>query len=166
MAGAKGKFEYWLTEDGLLLLRKWKRDGLTDEQIAHKCDIRRETLYAWKRQHPHISNALTRGREIVDTEVENSLLKKCHGYTVDLKKTFKVKRVEFDPDTGRKISEYEELVVGYDQAHIPADTPAQKFWLINRAKDKWREKQEPENTEINEQLERVDELLGGVDSAI
>ena len=32
---AKGKYEYWLTDDGLLLLAAWARDGLTDEQIAN-----------------------------------------------------------------------------------------------------------------------------------
>ena len=31
---AKGKYEYWLTKEGLMLLEGWARDGLTDEQIA------------------------------------------------------------------------------------------------------------------------------------
>lgn len=33
---ARGKFEYWLTEDGLTLLRGYARRGLNDEQIAAK----------------------------------------------------------------------------------------------------------------------------------
>lgn len=33
---ARGKFEYWLTEDGLTLLKGWARDGLTDEDLAAK----------------------------------------------------------------------------------------------------------------------------------
>ena len=28
---AKGKYAEWITEDGLLLLEGWARDGLTDE---------------------------------------------------------------------------------------------------------------------------------------
>lgn len=31
---AKGKYEQWLTEEGLLQLEAWARNGLTDEQIA------------------------------------------------------------------------------------------------------------------------------------
>ena len=31
---AKGKYEHWLTEEGLLQLEAWARNGLTDEQIA------------------------------------------------------------------------------------------------------------------------------------
>ena len=36
---ARGKFEYWLTEDGLTLLEGWARDGLTDAQLAEKMNI-------------------------------------------------------------------------------------------------------------------------------
>ena len=33
---AKGKYEKWLTEQGLALLAGWARDGYTDEQINKK----------------------------------------------------------------------------------------------------------------------------------
>ena len=42
---AKGKYEYWLTNEGLILLEGWARDGLTDEQIAHNMGITSKTLY-------------------------------------------------------------------------------------------------------------------------
>lgn len=45
---AKGKYEYWLTKEGLMLLEGWARDGLTDEQIANNCGITASTLYDWK----------------------------------------------------------------------------------------------------------------------
>ena len=35
------------------------------------------TLYAWKKEHKEISEALKKGKEIVDYEVENALLKKA-----------------------------------------------------------------------------------------
>ena len=41
---AKGKYEYWLTEEGLLLLEGWARDGLTDEQIAQNMGIAYSTF--------------------------------------------------------------------------------------------------------------------------
>ena len=72
---ARGKFEYWLTEDGLTLLEGWARDGLTDEQLAEKMSIGIRTLYDWKIRYPQISQALKKGKEIVDFEVENALLK-------------------------------------------------------------------------------------------
>ena len=48
---AKGKYEYWLTPEGLLKLEGWARDGLTDEQIAHNMGINIATLYRWKEKY-------------------------------------------------------------------------------------------------------------------
>lgn len=72
---AKGKYEEWLTVEGLILLEGWARDGLTDEQIAKNIGIKRPTLYEWKKKHPDISDALKKGKAIIDYEVENALLK-------------------------------------------------------------------------------------------
>lgn len=151
---AKGKFEYWLTEDGLMLIEAMARDGLSDEQIAKRCGVTATTLYEWKKRFPEISEALRRGKEIVDIEVENALYKKCIGYNVPVTKHFKLKEIQYDESTGKKISEVEELVEVEETMHIPADTTAQKFWLANRRPDKWREKQQVDvnadvDTDIN-----------------
>lgn len=74
---ARGKFEYWLTKDGLTLLEGWARDGLTDEQIAHNVGITATTLYEWKKRFSKISEALKKGKEVVDYDVENALLNKA-----------------------------------------------------------------------------------------
>lgn len=74
---AKGKYEYWISEDGLILIEGWARDGLTDEQIAHNIGIRRETLWNWRKQYPNIDNALKKTKEVVDRQVENALFKKA-----------------------------------------------------------------------------------------
>lgn len=76
---AKGKYERWLEPDGLTLLEGWARDGLTDEQIAHNCGITATTLYDWKNRFTEISEALKRGKEVVDYQVENALLNKALG---------------------------------------------------------------------------------------
>ena len=78
---AKGKYEYWLTPEGLLKLEGWARDGLTDEQIAQNIGISRSTLNAWKERYSDISDTLKKGKEVVDRKVENALLKRALGYT-------------------------------------------------------------------------------------
>ena len=78
---AKGKYEYWLTPEGLLKLEGWARDGLTDEQIAENMGISRSTLNAWKDKYSDISDTLKKGKEVVDRQVENALLKRALGYT-------------------------------------------------------------------------------------
>lgn len=74
---AKGKYEYWISEDGLILIEGWVRDGLTDEQIAHNIGIRRSTLSEWKKTFPDIADALKKTKEVVDRQVENALFKKA-----------------------------------------------------------------------------------------
>ena len=71
---AKGKYQYWLTPEGLTLLEGWARDGLTDEQMAQRMDITAKTLYEWKKQYGKICEALKKGKEVVDYQVENALL--------------------------------------------------------------------------------------------
>lgn len=76
---AKGKYQRWLEPDGLLLLEGWARDGLTDEQLAEKMGCGVRTLYDWKERFQQISQALKKGKEVVDYEVENALLHNALG---------------------------------------------------------------------------------------
>lgn len=69
------KYQEWLTEEGLLQLEAWARDGLTEEQIAHNMGVATKTLFNWKNAHLPILHALKKGKEVVDIQVENALLK-------------------------------------------------------------------------------------------
>ena len=123
---AKPKWEKWTKETGLILLEGWARDGLTDEQIAHNMGINVSTLYVYKNEHKEISEALKKGKEVVDRMVENALLKRALGYT------YEETRVEIMPDGSKKGIQTTKTVL--------PDTTAQIFWLKNRRADIWRNK--------------------------
>lgn len=137
---AKGKYEYWLTEEGLILLQAWARDGLTDDQIAENIGICRDTLYDWKKRFSDISDALKKGKEVVDIQVENALLQKALGITKIIKKPIKVKEVIYD--NGKRVRETESIEYADEEVYIPPDTTAQIFWLKNRKPDAWRDKRD------------------------
>ena len=124
----KGKYVEWLTPNGLLKLESWARDGLIDEQIAKNIGISRSTLNEWKNKYSVISDALKKGKEIVDIQVENALFKRAIGYT------FEEVKIEESAKDGRKITKTVKEVV--------PDTTAQIFWLKNRRPSKWRDRQE------------------------
>ena len=69
------KINEWLEPDKLILLEGWARDGLTYEQIANNIGIDVTTLREWRKKESTISTSLKKGREVVDFEVENALLK-------------------------------------------------------------------------------------------
>ena len=115
---AKGKYEYWLTEEGLIKLEGWARDGLTDKQIAQNAGITESTLYEWKNKYPEISESLKRGKEVVDYQVENALLKKALGYkTTEMRLTKDGDLVEVEKEVPGDVESTEDAVVKeYDHA--------------------------------------------------
>lgn len=74
---AKGLYQKWLEDDNLVLLQGWKRNGLTDEQIAHNMGISVFTLNTWKRKYKQIRQALKVSREVANFVVENKLFQKA-----------------------------------------------------------------------------------------
>lgn len=123
---AKGKYHEWIEGDGLIKLEAWARDGLTDEQIASNIGVNRGTLYTWMNQYPIIRNALKRGKEVVDIQVENALLRRALGTTIEEVVT----EVDSNGKKHKKVTTKE----------VPPDTTAQIYWLKNRRRDKWKDK--------------------------
>lgn len=143
---AKGKYQKWLEQDNLILLESWARNGLTDEQIASNMGINVATLYVWKNKYDEISESLKRGKEVVDTLVENAMLKRALGY------------------------EYEEISEKYEDGvmterkvtkkQVVPDTTAQIFWLKNRKASTWRDRAQIDS---EKEFEKVDRLIESID---
>lgn len=142
---AKGKYKEWLEPEGLLKIEGWARDGLTDEQIAQNIGIGTTTLYRWKESFWEIRESLKKGKEVVDRQVENALLKRALGYRYD----------EITTENGVETKRITKEVV--------PDTTAQIFWLKNRKPEVWRDKQNiVDNEDALEKLDEVLKEIGGV----
>lgn len=74
---AKSQREEWVKPDKLMLIQGWKRNGLTDEQIAKNIGISPRTFERWKSKERQIRQVLKANKEIVNFQVENKLLKKA-----------------------------------------------------------------------------------------
>ncbi len=72
-----------------------------------------------------------------EQKVEQSLYKACTGYTTQVVKHYKVKKIEYDEVTGKKVREEEQLVPAVDEVYVPANISAQKFYLVNRLPERW-----------------------------
>ena len=155
------KYEKWLTREGLVRIQGWARDGLIMKQIARNMGIGLSTLKEWRTKFPELEKTLEQGKDSADREVENALYKSAIGYTLRIQKPVKVKTVDYDPETGKKIREAEKWVAVEEEIHIPPQVTAQIFWLKNRKPDQWREKNDLTLTPTNGVLESLLELTKG-----
>ena len=71
---ARSKYDTHV-KDKLILVQGWARDGLTHEQIAKNLGVGKDAFYTYIKKYPEFSEALKKGREVVDYEVENALYK-------------------------------------------------------------------------------------------
>lgn len=112
---AKGKYQEWLTDEGLIQIEGWARDGLTDKQIAYNIGITEQTLNNWKNSYPSFFESLKKGKEVVDRQVENALLKRALGY-------------EYTEDTYELIAD-----TGQKKRHDDAQDLTEEQWEVSLA---------------------------------
>lgn len=134
---AKSKWDR--VKEKLILVEGWARDGLTDVQIANNLGISKTTFYKFKNEHPELSELLKKGKEDIDYQVENALLKRALGYKYD-EITY-----EYGKETKRVTKQ------------VAPDTTAQIYWLKNRRPSKWKDK--IIDNEDNEAINNAKEIL-------
>ena len=126
------KYTEWITEEGLLKIEGWARDGLTDKQIAENIGVAYSTFRDWIKRFPALSAPLKRGKEVIDRQVENALLKRALGYEY--------------VETTKELTDLGLTVTKQVTKQVSPDTTAQIFWLKNRKPKEWRDKKETEVT--------------------
>jgi transposase-like protein len=106
--------------------------GATDAELADFFNVNEDTINVWKKTYKEFSESLKRGKAEADATVAEKLYKRATGYSC--------KATKFATYEG-EITDREEYI-----EHYPPDTTAAIFWLKNRQKDKWRDKQDVEHS--------------------
>ena len=159
MKGRPSKANEWLSEENLTRIRGWARDGLTDADIAErKIGISKRTFIDWKNKYPAFSASLKEGREPVDVEIEDSMVKSAKGFYVYEKKPIKVKTTR--KKDGLEVTE-EHVEVVEVKRYVEPVVVAQIFWLKNRKPDYWKDKRETVDTNA---IDKLDRILDGLET--
>lgn len=126
----ESQVDYWLGDDGLMLISCWARDGYTLQEISDKIGIARMTLHKWKKQYPEIRKAIEESKEVIDYKVENALLKAALGY----------KTKEIKVTLGKKIinGEVFNVLKETTEKEVGPNVTACMAWLNNRKHDQWK----------------------------
>ena len=108
------------------------RMGATDRELADFFEVCEKTLAVWKLKHKGFIKAIRSGKDEFDTKlVEGSLKHRAMGYDHEETKVLVV---------GGEVVEHKVV------KHYPPDTAAMIFWLKNRDKNRWRDRQDVEHT--------------------
>lgn len=105
--------------------------GATDEDLADFFEVSVRTIARWKSEHEDFCQALKVAKEEADNRVERSLYQRAVGYSFDSEKIFNGK---------------DGIVRAATREHCPPDVTAQIFWLKNRRRQSWQEKQEVQHS--------------------
>ncbi|MGW6120454.1 hypothetical protein ACWFRF_15535 [Nocardia sp. NPDC055165] len=114
--------------------------GATDEELADFFDVNVDTIYTWKNRHKIFSEAIKSGKASADADVADRLHQRATGFSWIENQPIKVKEVLYD--NGKRISEKEHVEVVSVQKTVPPDSTAAIFWMKNRRKENWRDRQE------------------------
>lgn len=119
--------------------RKLCELGATDAEIANFFEVDTRTIYRWKNEHPDFCQALVIGKEICDERVVRSLYNRAVGFDYTEQEAIKTKK-----------SQHEETVEVVDVVkHSPPDTAAARYWLNNRKRGEWADRQTNEHGGID-----------------
>ena len=143
LEGQKKRKAFWLSEDGLMLIAGWRRNGVTLQDIATKnIGISMTAWWGWYRGSEELRKACANAKEVADATVEDALYRRAVGYDYT-ERTY-------------ELVEGEVRLTKYITKHMPPDTKAIMQWLFNRLPSRWRALQEPlESTQYVETVKNI-----------
>lgn len=133
--GARGKDNSkWITnvQPRLAEIREWCIEGLTNEEMSKRLDINPDTWYKYMKEHAVLAELVNISKSVVDSQVENALLKTALGYEYE-----EVKTIIEEDKNGKKRTRIEKT-----KKYMPPNPTAQAFWLKNRKREEWSERRE------------------------
>lgn len=143
LEGQKKRKAFWLSEDGLMLITGWRRNGVSLQDIATKnIGISMTAWWGWYRGSEELRKACANAKEVADSTVEDALYRRAVGYDYWEEKW--------------DLIEGEVRLTQKFKRHMPPDTKAIMQWLFNRLPNRWRALQEPlESTQYVETVKNI-----------
>lgn len=159
--------------------------GMTDRQLCRLFGVDSSTLTKWRKAHDEFAKACRLGRDAYDTgEVEKSLLQRAKGYKVvevtrepvpldDISEELEAFLAVAGESEGDADAEGASVAKGKARRgptlritktvtkHIAPDTGAAKYWLNNRAPERWKDRAEVKlSGEVENKVVLPDSLTG------
>lgn len=118
--------------------------GATDKDMADFFEVDEATINRWKESKEGFCESLKRGKQLADANVASKLYHRAIGYEHK-----EIITASFQGE----ITDMKEVI-----KHYAPDTTAAIFWLKNRDKKNWRDKQDIEHSGTISIEEMLDDL--------
>ncbi len=105
--------------------------GAINREVAAFFGVSERTIDGWKLAHPEFAKALAVGKSVANKRVERSLYQRAVGYSHESEDVF---------CTNGKVTRVKTV------KHYPPDTSACIFYLCNRDKENWKQKNQVDHT--------------------
>jgi prepilin-type processing-associated H-X9-DG protein len=135
-AGRKSLYDEMEIDDKLDAIRGWSMAGSTDKDIYTMLEVSASAFYEWKKKYPQFKDALKKGKDIANGELQNSAYKQAMGYYQTVTEPVKVKRGQ----------DWEEIEMVTYEKFIPANNTMNIFMLKNRMPEQYKDKQHTEHS--------------------
>lgn len=119
--------------------------GMNEYEMASVIGIADVTLGVWKKTRPDFMAALQAGKKEAIATSAHSLFKVANGYTMEEERIIPNRVKEYNPDTGRVVKEYTEILrVPVQKYYQPNVTALLKF-LAAKYPEVWGDRSEVTN---------------------
>jgi predicted transcriptional regulator len=105
--------------------------GFTEKNIAKSIGIAYSTWNKYKAENEEFSELIIKSRQKPVQELIDSMFKSGIGFTHTIKRMQKCKKVLYDPMTGKKMKETEEMIPYEEEIYIPPNFQAARFLILN-----------------------------------
>lgn len=140
-------------------IKQMAQQGVSTGQIASQLKISDKTFRTYIEEEEELRKAMSSGREVAISEIENAMFKSAVGETVTIKKGMKVKKVIYE--NGKKKGEVETVEPYDEEIYVKPDTTAGIFLLKNWAKDRYAS--DPQMLELKKREQELKEKMAEVD---
>lgn len=121
--------------------------GATDKELADFFNVSEATINRWKNEFVEFCESIKKGKDLADADVAERLFNRACGYVA--------------PDVDIKVID-SQIVKTEIEKHYPPDTTAAIFWLKNRQRDKWKDKQDIDLTgSIKVETKSIKDIFDG-----
>lgn len=110
--------------------------GATVNELARFFQVGENTIYDWANKNKEFAKSLQLGKEACDERVERALYHKALGFEKVIEKEI--------------VDKQGEIKTVSDKIYVPPSDQAIQFYLKNRQRSKWRDRQEHEIGRVGE----------------